>query len=92
MRPRTIAIISGWRHPDGPRHTVRVPATRAATNTISHDRQIPDQDLSPDNDAVSSRGGRGRSTDAPGHARRGGREPSPTARAPSAAGDRVPDQ
>jgi hypothetical protein len=30
MRPRTIAIISGWRHPDGPRNTVRLPATRAA--------------------------------------------------------------
>ena len=30
MRPRTIAIISGWRHPDGPRHTVRLPAIRAA--------------------------------------------------------------
>jgi hypothetical protein len=30
MRPRTIAIISGWRHPAGPRDTVRLPATRAA--------------------------------------------------------------
>jgi hypothetical protein len=30
MRPQTIAIIGRWRHPAGPRHTVRVPAIRAA--------------------------------------------------------------